>query len=95
MNKKDLFSKSVYSIACVDKIISTIESIGLVVDNRVYGGTLYDLCDTLYDIAVDCLKFNNTIEENNVCNKILQVTLDNCDNLVEEVWGKYGDIGNI
>lgn len=91
MRKKEMLIKALHSIACLNHIIESLESLGLVVEDKAFDGVLYKAYDGPCDIAIDCLTFKDTIEENRVYNRFLQVTLDNYEDFANDVWEEYGD----
>ena len=95
MRKKEIFIKALHSIACLNHILSSLESLGLVAEDKAFNGSLYQAFDGPCAIATDCLTFLNVTEENRIYNRILQVTLDNYENFAEEAWEKYADTGDI
>ena len=95
MRKKEIFVKSLHSIACLNHILSSLESLGLVAEDKAFNGALYQAFDGPCAIAIDCLTFDNITEENMIYNEILQVTLDNYEDFAEEAWAKYADTGDV
>lgn len=95
MRKKEVFIKSLYSIACLNHILSSLESLGLVAEDKAFNGALYQAFDGPCAIATDCLTFPDVTEENRIYNRILQVTLDNYENFAEEAWEKYADTRDV
>lgn len=95
MRKKEIFIKSLHSIACLNHIISSLESLGLAAEDKAFNGALYQAFDGPCAIATDCLTSPNVTEENRIYNRILQVTLDNYENFAEEAWEKYADTGDV
>lgn len=95
MRKKEIFIKSLHSIACLNHILSSLESLGLVAEDKAFNGALYQAFDGPCTTATDCLTFPDVTEENRIYNKILQVTLDGYENFAEEAWEKYADIGDV
>ena len=95
MRKKEIFIKSLHSIACLNHILSSLESLGLVAEDKAFNGALFQAFDGPCAIAIDCLTFPNVTEENMIYNEILQVTLDNYEDFAEEAWEKYADTGDV
>ena len=95
MRKKEIFIKSLHSIACLNHILSSLESLGLVAEDKAFNGALFQAFDGPCAIATDCFTFPNVTEENRIYNRILQVTLDNYENFAEEAWEKYADTGDV
>ena len=95
MRKKEIFIKALHSIACLNHILSSLESLGLVAEDKAFNGALFQAFDGPCAIATDCLTFPNVTEENRIYIRILQVTLDNYKNFAEEAWEKYADTGDV
>ena len=90
MNKRQRLKEACHSMACLNKIISSIESIGLNPDDNAFEGALYGSFTGLMNIAMENLEFNDVSVENEVYNILIEVTMDNFIETAEEVWDKYG-----
>ena len=90
MNKRQRLKEACHSIACLNKVISSIESIGLDVNDKAFGGALYGSFTGVMNIAMENLEFDNVTIQEIVYSKLVEVTLDDFMEVAEEVWDKYG-----
>lgn len=90
MNKRQRLKEACHSMACLNKIISDMKSVGLNPDDKTFGGALYGSFTGLMNIAEENLEFNDVSVENEVYSILIEVTMDNFMDVAEEVWDKYG-----
>lgn len=88
MNKKASFMNLGVAMANVNHIVTVLEGIGLTVDDASFDGKLYETTDVLFKEVVKHLDMSVS-EENEVCNLMMSMDIDDLDKL-EEVWNKYG-----
>ena len=87
--KKMLLSLA-HSVACMNGVIESLESIGFNIDDNSCNKCLYQAFSGVGDVMMSSLDFPNVSEENDTYNKLIEVTLDNYEDIVEEIWSKYG-----
>ena len=89
MSDYDKFVKLINSIANINHVISSLESIGLNVDENAFEGALFRSFDGLVVIAMDLLNLTDSPAHNDVYNKMIGVEKGNCESLIKELWNEY------
>lgn len=91
MGNKERFIKLCAVMAELDATISLLESIGLNPEPEDgIGFRLYNGCSQIYHVASSYLDIPSVEEENEVFDKLMQMTEESMEPIAREVWDKYG-----
>jgi hypothetical protein len=85
------FEQLVKSIAHMNHVISCLESVGLTVDDSTFDGSLFKTFDGLVPQSLEYLNVNENYKlSEEIYNRIITVEIEDCDELIKELWNDYG-----
>lgn len=90
MTNRQKFEQLVTSIAHINHVVSLLENMGLGVDDSSFDGSLFKSYDGLVPQALEYLYFKDYKESEEIYTKIITAELEEKDELIKELWDKYG-----